>query len=258
MEFVFESACGSDVGRVRLKNEDNYFFDNKIRAIDNENYISPHFKVHENYPIFFGVFDGLGGAADGHIASYTAAAVFGTDVSEFASFNCTEQSFLSEVVTHMNYNVCSEASRLNNNMGTTFVGACFCRSKATVCNVGDSRAYLIREGQINQISKDHIKEIPPFMQGKQKVKPHLSQCIGIPDNEFRIAPYITQNEIKRNDIYLLCSDGITDMLKDDEILAIVADSDNVTECVDSLIGSALMRGGRDNATVIVIKVKEKV
>ena len=156
-----------------------------------------------------------------------------------------------------NYYFNDERIIVKNKMGTTFVGACFCEERIYLCNIGDSRAYRVRESQLVQISKDHVEEIPPFMQHKRHIKPNLSQCIGIPSEELLIEPYVMQGEIKQDDTYLLCSDGITDMLTDKEILSILENSKDASICIQLLISSAMSHGGKDNATAIVVKVKEK-
>jgi len=257
MQFVLEAACGCDIGRIRHSNEDNYLFNKRIRNIEDNEFIKPDYKVFEQNVACFGVFDGLGGAGDGHIASYMAANVLLQDFCQVESSGMMSESFFNSTVTHMNEKVCVEALQRKNNMGTTFVGACFCEERIYLCNIGDSRAYRVRESQLVQISKDHVEEIPPFMQHKRHIKPNLSQCIGIPSEELLIEPYVMQGEIKQDDTYLLCSDGITDMLTDKEILSILENSKDASICIQLLISSAMSHGGKDNATAIVVKVKEK-
>lgn len=257
MQFVIEAACGCDIGRIRHSNEDNYFFDNRIRRIDDIEFIKPDHKVFQQDVTCFGVFDGLGGAGDGHIASYIAADVLRQDFSQVESSGMMSESFFNSVVTHMNEKVCVEALQQKNKMGTTFVGACFCEDRIYLCNVGDSRAYRVRENQLVQISKDHIEQIPPFMQHKRRIKPSLSQCIGIPCEELLIEPYVMQGEIKQDDTYLLCSDGITDMLTNEEMLSILENAKDAGICIQLLMNTAMSHGGKDNATAIVVKIKEK-
>ena len=258
MTFVLEASCGCDIGRIRHNNEDNYCFDNITRNLNDNEFSKPIHKLFDQNIACFGVFDGLGGAGDGHIASNLAAGVLCQDFSQVESSGMMSESFFNNAVIHMNERVCVEASQRKNKMGTTFVGACFCENRIYLCNVGDSRAYRIRDNRIIQISKDHVEEIPPYMQRNRRIKPNLSQCIGIPYEELLIEPYIMQGELKHNDTYLLCSDGITDMLTNEQILSIITNSKDADSCVQSLIKSALSHGGKDNATAIVIKVKEKV
>lgn len=257
MHFILEAACGSDVGKIRQNNEDNYFFDNKVREIDDSEFIKPVCKTFDGDAVCFGVFDGLGGADDGQIASYLAANVLKNDFEHVENTGMMSEAFFNNSVVHMNEKVCVEASGRKNKMGTTFVGACFCENRVYLCNVGDSRAYRLRDDALVQISKDHVEEIPPFMRGKRGVKAPLSQCIGTPVEELLIEPYVVQGEVKKGDIYLFCSDGITDMLTDEQIYTILTKCKDSDISVQMLINTALSHGGKDNATAIVVEVKEK-
>lgn len=258
MQFVLEAACGSDIGRIRHKNEDNYFFENKIRDLEDNDFTEPNFKIFEKSVVCFGVFDGIGGVDDGHIASHMAASVFCQDFEQVELSGMLSESFFNSTVTHMNEKVCVEAVKRKNKMGTTFVAVGFCENRIYLCNIGDSRAYRLRKNQLVQISKDHVEEIPPFMKRNRHIKTRLSQCIGIPSEELLIEPYVMQGRIKHNDSYLLCSDGITDMLTNEEISSILTNNNDAGMCVRLLIDSAMAHGGKDNATAIVVKVKEKI
>ena len=121
---------------------------------------------------------------------------------------------------------------------------------AYVCNVGDSRAYRLRDGEFLQLSCDHVEKRP----GRDQKKAALTQHLGFGSEEIEIEPYIAKGELKRGDTYLLCSDGLSDMLTNFEITDIMLGCEDAEDCVRQLIDSALQHGGRDNITAIVCKL----
>ena len=90
--------------------------------------------------------------------------------------------------------------------------------------------------------------------GKSTKKAPLTQHLGINPEDFLIEPYIAKGELKRGDQYLLCSDGLTDMLTNLEIDEIMSSTDTAGDCVQKLIDAALEKGGKDNVTAIVCRI----
>jgi protein phosphatase len=119
------------------------------------------------------------------------------------------------------------------------------------CNLGDSKIYRCDNKNLTQISKDHVIDI------FNDRKPPLSQFLGIPESEFIIEPYITHGAYNDGDLYLICSDGLTDMISENMIKNILAENKDVKICVDILLEKALANGGTDNITVILCKIKKK-
>lgn len=248
MRFELEAACGSSIGRLRTNNEDNFFFGGETLAQENDGCRPPLFARFPSDAVCFGVFDGMGGADDGQVASWLAAQSFRMDQRDAAADEQLSEDFFRGAVEHMNTAVCAEAAARRNHMGTTAVMLGFCMDRAFVCNVGDSRAYRLREGRFSQLSMDHVS-----LRMYTRRKPPLSQCIGLPPEELLIEPYIAELGVLAGDVYLLCSDGLTDMVPEDAIAEILTESD-AGECVKRLIQTAEENGGRDNITVIVVKV----
>lgn len=245
-----EAACMCHIGRQRSNNEDNLFFDGVL--LEQEHHTS-----HLSYRVIadgrgcFGVFDGMGGAEDGQVASYLAANTFAECcAAQEESQDLTEEHF-TDAVQRMNTAVYLEGKRRGNNMGTTAVMIGFQGDAFIVANVGDSRAYRVRGGQMSQISLDH-SEVLTAEQRLQR-KPRLTQCIGRSPEQRRLEPYIASGFVEAGDRYLLCSDGLTDMVGEKEILSVL-EQEIPAECqVEQLVTLALDNGGRDNITVIVIK-----
>ena len=151
---------------------------------------------------------------------------------------------LDSTVTKCKQEMCTE------HMGTTMVSLYFSGRSVYVCNVGDSRAYRLRDGEFLQLSVDHVENRP----GREHRKAPLTQYLGLSSEEIQIDPHIAKGEIKKDDLYLLCSDGLTDMLTNLEITDIMINSKDAEACVQKLIRAAVDHGGRDNITVIVCKL----
>ena len=150
----------------------------------------------------------------------------------------------------MNDKICEEHEKDKCYMGTPAAILYFYFEKVYICNVGDSRIYQIKNGNIMQLSKDHVVNIV-----NEKTKPALTQNLGIPEEEMKIEPYISKCNCNMGDKFLICSDGLTDMVSEEAILQIVNQHKNVKEIVEELLETALENGGKDNTTIIVCEVK---
>jgi len=150
-------------------------------------------------------------------------------------------------------------------MGTTIVGCVFSleKSKVYIAHVGDSRCYQIRDHKINLLTEDHslyyeIKQAMPHLSSKQLVhipKNVIIRALGVSDE---VKVDMRTETIKLDDIYLLCSDGLTTMVEDEEILRIVEDNNKDLErACDMLVERANENGGKDNITVVLVKVVEE-
>ena len=126
----------------------------------------------------------------------------------------------------------------------------FSKDEITLCNIGDSRVFRFADGELEQISKDHVV-ISAF-----GTKPPLSQNLGIPPDQLLIEPYLSQGRYKNGDKYLICSDGLTDMLTIEEIKELLT-SQQIEESATNLINKALENGGKDNVTVILLEIKRR-
>ena len=118
-------------------------------------------------------------------------------------------------------------------------------SKAQICNVGDSRVYRISQGKITQLSVDHSMYV-----GQRRV---LTQHLGIPVQEMVLEPYESTCECIAGDIFILCSDGLTDMLDEDSMLKIIT-GNRFSDIGKELFDAAMENGGKDNITIIVCKI----
>lgn len=252
MRITMQAACGCHTGKVRKNNEDNFFFNGKCLERDNNGLRHPTYVEYGvRSGVCFAVFDGMGGENFGEFASFAAARQLQSYEKSLSDFLIPEREYLERLSLSLDTAVASEKENLRTeHMGTTMVCFLFSGRYIYMCNVGDSRAYRLREGEFLQLSIDHVEKRP----GRESYKAPLTQHLGFGSEEIQIDPYIAKGEIKKGDMYLLCSDGLTDMLTNFEISDIMLNNKDVESCVQALIQAALDHGGHDNITVIVCKM----
>lgn len=191
----------------------------------------------------FGVFDGMGGEEKGEVAAYIAAEHMRT----FCQW-AKDGSDLTAFCREANEAICQYTKdHALTSMGTTAVLIKFDIKGIWLCNIGDSKAYVMSGQKFEQISQDHVwmPELYP--------KPPLSQNLGIPEDELLIEPYIAPLDYRDQDIYLLCSDGLSDMVSTDHMKEILT-SRAGPEAARTLLEEALDHGGKDNITFLLLYV----
>ena len=255
MTYIYDAACWCVTGKIRKKNEDNFFFDGRSLDVENKGLKHPvSFAERACSDSLVAVFDGMGGESYGEVASFTAAACAKEAVRGFGDVISPESKRLVELCKRMN-NAVVEKQRelLTEHMGSTMVALLFNESYVYSCNLGDSRAYRLRCGEFLQLTEDHVER---RMDSTSKKAP-LTQHLGISPEELRLEPYIAKGRLEDGDKYLLCSDGLTDMLSNLEIAEIMTRLSDPEACVSALIEAAMEKGGRDNITAIVCVVRAK-
>ena len=200
----------------------------------------------QNEPFIVAVFDGMGGEQCGELASLIAA-------KYAADFAIGQQPVedLNRFCREANDEICRYADDNNiRSMGTTAAILAFAKKEIALCNIGDSKVFRFDGEKLDQISTDDYAVAFP---GR---KPPLSQNLGIPMSEMVIEPHLARGFYHDGDVYLLCSDGLTDMVDADVIREILSDPD-VNKAVDRLLYTALYNGGTDNITIIVCRVEKR-
>lgn len=260
--FKISAACASSKGNVRGNNEDNFYFNGKYLEAENDGTVriltaaygtsvDPKTAGH-----FFAVYDGMGGTQYGEIASFTAAS--GTEhlIEEYKPAHVADvEACLSEMCTALNIAVYREGLELAVSvMGTTLAGCYFYQNRAWCCNVGDSKCLRLRDGVLQQLSIDHNDAESLRIIGITGRKPSLTQFLGIDPEEQEICPEISSDELVEGDIYLICSDGLTDMVSFEKITEILRTAGSEEDMVCVLVDEAAANGGRDNITVIVCRI----
>lgn len=255
MSFLLEAACCCHMGKIRKNNEDNFLFDRKcLKEINDGLPIPAVMETVLRGDLPLAVFDGMGGANNGEAASYTAAVSLYGIKKNLSDYLIPENKYLQNVCCEVNEAVVAREEELcTEYMGSTVVMFYFTRRSVYACNLGDSRAYLLRKGEFRQLSEDHVES----REGSKKKKQPLTQYLGISPELYRLEPCVVRETLQDGDQYLLCSDGLTDMLSDSEIAEILANTEYIDTCAKMLVQSALDHGGRDNITVIVCRVHNK-
>lgn len=225
----------------------------------------------------FIVADGMGGHRAGDVASKMAthaiASFFQATASEDATWPFSFDPHLSidenRLVTSIKLanRKIFEASikhREVHGMGTTVVGVLFSkeRSKVYVAHVGDSRAYRLRDGELSQLTRDHslvndyLLVMPEMTEEQREELPKnvITRALGMQDS---VAVDMVPDEPRAGDVYLLCSDGLSGMITDDEITRIVTAADDDMEvAAKQLVDAANANGGEDNITVVTVLFTE--
>ena len=254
MAYKLDAACLCNTGRVRKNNEDNFYFDGKRMEAENNGLPNPLVMTKNiNQGVCVAVFDGMGGENFGEFASFAAADCMQSMMVKLQSSLPPDSKSLNKICLAINDAVVARQRELcTERMGSTLVGFYFSRSSVYTYNLGDSRAYRLRGGQFVQLSEDHVER----REGKSTRKAPLTQHLGIDPEEYLIEPYIVKDQLQAGDQYLLCSDGLTDMLDDGEIAAIMTQAPSADIGARMLVNAALEHGGRDNVTVILCRIQE--
>jgi PPM family protein phosphatase len=227
----------TDTGRQREANEDSYF----SRA-----------------PLF-AVADGMGGAQAGEVASRMAVEAFDRieaegDAAPEELLRRTAQAANSEIFD------LAQGDTSRSGMGTTLTAALVHGSEISFGHVGDSRAYVFREGKLKQITNDHSLVEELRRQGKltrDQAAEHpqrsvITRALG-PEPQVQVDTMTFS--ARAGDVFLLCSDGLTTMLTDEDVATILAGDDNLQMVGRRLIRAANDRGGRDNITVVLFRLE---
>ena len=249
LTLALDFAAATDIGCKRTNNEDSYGYD-----------ASRHLYV---------VCDGMGGNAAGEVASGMAVR---TLIESFGYFeqNLEPGSPLEAIEARLVTSifeanrVVREAGTENpelHSMGTTLVCVCLDGSRAIVGNVGDSRAYLLRNGTCQQITQDHSlldEEIrngnmTPEMAAASNLQSVITRAVGVAD---QVEPDLFAANLQPNDFILLASDGLTRYVRPEEIAHATSIGSELATICNALIEHAKARGGADNITCILLHVVE--
>ena len=232
-----ETTCKTDTGRQRRDNEDNAY----ARA-----------------PVFV-VADGMGGAQAGEVASRIAIEAFEGGLPDAGS----PEERLRTLVREANHEIYerARADRQRAGMGTTLTAAYVDNAHVAIAHVGDSRAYLFRDGTLQRLTQDHSLVDELVRRGKlteEQAAEHpqrsiITRALGPePDVEVDTWTY----PARAGDVVLLCSDGLTSMISEERVREILAAHSNLDAAGDALINEANEAGGRDNITVVLFRLEE--
>jgi serine/threonine protein phosphatase PrpC len=235
---VAEEAHKTDTGRQRHANEDSYFARSPL----------------------FAVADGMGGAQAGEVASRIAAGAFERgSVSDDEPAEGQLEQIAQRANTEIHKLAQEDSSRAG--MGTTLTAAMVRDDEVALGHVGDSRAYVFRDGQLKRLTKDHSLVEELRRQGRlteEQAEEHpqrsiITRALG-PEPSVNVDTMTFP--ARDGDVFLLCSDGLTTMVSDDQIREILADSRSLRSAVNRLVDAANRGGGRDNITAVAFRLAD--
>lgn len=257
MKLWLEAAAQTHVGRVRSNNEDNYYLCGQWRQDVDALEAACQYSGREG-EFLAAVADGMGGEDLGEVASLLAV-----ESLRPCPFAKAKEEGLA-AVERANLAVCEKMGQTGGGrMGSTLACLYIDGGKALSVNVGDSRVYLLREGTLWQLSVDHSKAqrlidlgaLAPEEAADHPGRHQLTQHLGIFPQEMRLEPAVSQPvALQEGDDFLLCSDGLTDMVPEQEIAGRLASKGDARQIAGDLIQAALDQGGTDNITALVVRV----
>jgi serine/threonine protein phosphatase PrpC len=249
-------ACGlSDVGLTRVHNED-------------------YFEIDPEHKLYI-VADGMGGHSHGEVAAQIAV----TSIRDFIHKTADQDTtwpFGMDARLERHTNLLKMSIRIAHDsvlraiskdgslygMGTTVVGFLLAGNVAAVAHVGDSRAYRLRNGRLDQLTQDHTwvnEQVVAGFLSKEQARTHplknvVTRALG---GESDVVVDIREIEVRKGDIYLLCSDGLTGMLSDADIRDRLGAGSSLHETCRRLVNDSNARGGIDNVTVVVLAIEDE-
>ena len=235
-------AARTDVGLIRSGNEDNY-----LMVPERGTFI---------------VADGMGGHAAGEVASEMAVGIIARDLGSFKGLGAEEAaSRMIQAIRDANAAIYERtlSEHDKRGMGTTSTVLVLHANRYLVGQVGDSRGYLLREGVFHQLTKDHSyvqEQVDAGYLTPEQARTHpyanvITRCVGASGD---VTPDLFSGVVRAGDVFLLASDGLTGMLEDDVLAAILLSDGTPERWVDRLVAEANRRGGLDNITALIVRV----
>lgn len=208
-------------------------------------------------PPLFAVADGMGGHEAGEVASEITI----NTLNDLAPQSADAEA-LARAVVAANLNVIKAPSQGvgREGMGTTLTAAILEKERLVIAQVGDSRAYLLHNGSLQQLTRDHslmadMIEAGQLTEAEARVHPNRSVITRAIGSDPHMQPDLYELNVETGDRLLLCSDGICGMIEDHEIASIMRQAPSAQSCADQLVEAAIAVGGFDNATAVVVDVE---
>jgi len=251
-----EAAVMSDIGLARKQNQDNFFLAGKYVIDPASKRTAYYLQPMDQFLFAAGVFDGMGGEKFGEVASKIAVDTFGEYFNPSETVNRADVEEVCLGFCHeANKRIVDESIARGMRMGTTAAFCAIHESDLVICNVGDSRIHRMQSGKVVQLSEDHTEANLLLKAG---IKPNtkkgrLAQYLGINPEDMKIEPCFKRFRLQTGDCILICSDGISDYV-DDEILERILSKPDIISSTSELVQCALVAGGKDNITAMVIRV----
>jgi PPM family protein phosphatase len=269
--FSVEIVAATHVGKVRQRNEDHFAVIRRTRRCELllSNLQEDAVNLVDGHAYGLLVADGVGGARHGDFASHLVleATLHAADqasswVMKFKDFNAQEMrqrvdAYVSKIQDEFHRHAKIDPDK--SQMGTTLTGAYLLPPHAIISHIGDSRAYIQRQGKLKQVTRDHTLAQSLVDRGTapQDAKAFANVLVNSIDAvRDHIEADVVHLEMETRDRLLLCSDGLSDMVPEEQICDILK-SEGLKECCDGLVKAALENGGRDNITVVLCELTEE-
>ena len=237
-------AARSDVGMVRSGNEDSFFAHaNKMGGL-------------------FIVADGMGGHAAGEVASEMAVQIVSRELADVHDLaGQAPRDLVAETIRNANRAIYERTINESDKqgMGTTVSVLMLSSSRWLIGQVGDSRVYLLRDGALSQLTKDHSyvqEQVDAGLLTPEQARYHpysnvITRCVGAGEE---VEADTFTGEFRQGDVFLVCSDGLTGMVDDRRLQQLLLSRASAGRIVDALIAEANYRGGLDNVTAVVVQI----
>ena len=248
--YTLHYAALTHPGRVPENNEDNFYINGSYKSNPKEACCQAKGTA-DRGRLTASVCDGMGGYAAGEEASLIAVRTMAEFCKNEKAGEVLFRDRPMDYVNEANARICQLREQVGKPTGSTLTVMEFADGAFTAMNIGDSRIYLYRDGALIQLSTDHSVLARMIRMGQiteEEAKTHPLR--------HQITQHL-QEEVQTGDVYLLCSDGLTDMVDDEEILQYLGSDLSLTEKVKQLVQRAVDAGGRDNITVVLIEAEEK-
>ncbi len=249
MELI--AAGKTDTGVVRSNNEDNFIVDERRRLLV--------------------VADGMGGHAAGEVASKMAVSIISDHLLGRQKFVGAYNNTYSPSTNNLNSALrlansaifeAAESTPKLHGMGTTVVAVLICGNRLSIAHIGDSRVYLVRSGNIEQLTDDHsvVNEqvsrhlITREDAANSSTKNYLTKAVGI---NAEVEADLSELTLLNDDILVLCTDGLSNMITDDIMMEIISSAEEPAAICDLLINTANANGGKDNITAVIGCIKKQ-
>lgn len=255
-----EAAARNHRGILRATNEDNYYLNGRWMSQEAMAHGGRMLGDSEAAFQLYAVCDGLGGEAGGALASYEA--VRGLGALQISSLEGLKEAQLMGALCRLSDRIYALGDS-GRHPGTTLAACLWQNGGMRVLNLGDSRVYRLRDGTLTRLTRDHSEvqrlvdkgQLTPY-QARLSPRRHLIyQFLGLQSTDTAFAPYLSARmAVRTGDLYLLCSDGLVDMVEDAAIRCTLLRARTAAQAVDALVQQALDNGGHDNVTALCIQV----
>ena len=241
-------------GKVRKNNEDNFYIDSRLLPMNNnglQEIVSGTFTVGPDSCRAAAVFDGVGGSSAGELASFTGAGTLQHEEERLCTAAVLSQEEAAEICRRLNAAVCEAAEKEKySSIGATLAVAFFTPSGIIAANLGDSQGFAVTAEGLRTITEMHVAEGI-----YTRSKPPIFQYLGIPEDEMSLDPHIEELPYEDGLQILLTTDGVTDLLSNEELHRILTmdGTSTLKQCLEKIRDCVMIRGAKDNSTAILCR-----